>query len=149
MSADDDDVRAGVARHHAEQHALADAAAREQADALAAADGQQRIDRTHADVERSEIGWRASGLIWRAGQAHAIFAIERAEPVERLRRAVDDPAEQLRADAHRAGALTRHDARVRLEAMSIAGGHEIETVAGEADHFGFDARARLPVITSQ
>ena len=39
--AHDDDVGAGVARHHAEQHALADAGAGEQADALAAADGQQ------------------------------------------------------------------------------------------------------------
>ena len=38
--ADDDHVGAGVARHHAEQHALADAGAGEQADALAAADGQ-------------------------------------------------------------------------------------------------------------
>ena len=37
--ADDDDVGAGVAGHHAEQHALADAAAGEQSDALAAADG--------------------------------------------------------------------------------------------------------------
>ena len=49
---DDDDVGAGVARHHAEQHGLADAGAGEQADALAAADRQQRIDRAHADVER-------------------------------------------------------------------------------------------------
>ena len=39
--AHDDDVGAGVARHHAEQHALADARAGEQADALAASDGQQ------------------------------------------------------------------------------------------------------------
>ena len=35
--ADDDDVGRGVARHHAQQHALADAAAGEQADALAPA----------------------------------------------------------------------------------------------------------------
>ena len=38
--ADDDHVGGGVARHHAEQHALADAGAGEQADALAAADGE-------------------------------------------------------------------------------------------------------------
>ena len=35
---DDDDVGVGIARHHAEQHALADAAAGEQSHALAAAD---------------------------------------------------------------------------------------------------------------
>ena len=39
--ADDDHVGLGVAGHHAEQHALADAAAGEQADALATTDGQQ------------------------------------------------------------------------------------------------------------
>src|SRR5262249_16065993 len=49
---DDDDVGGGVPRHHAEQHALADAAAREQTDALTATDRQQRIDRTNADIER-------------------------------------------------------------------------------------------------
>ena len=41
---DDDHVRARVAGHHAEQHALADAAAGEQTDTLTAADGQQRVD---------------------------------------------------------------------------------------------------------
>ena len=50
--ADHDHVGAGVARHHAEQHALADAGAGEQAHALAAADGEQRVDRAHAGVER-------------------------------------------------------------------------------------------------
>ena len=50
--ADDDHVGRGVARHHAEQHRLADAGAGEQADALAAADGEHRVDRAHAGVER-------------------------------------------------------------------------------------------------
>ena len=41
ISADDDHVGRGVARHHAQQHRFADAGAGEQADALAAADGEQ------------------------------------------------------------------------------------------------------------
>ena len=49
--ADHDHVGAGVARHHAEQHALADAGAGEQAHALAAPDGQQRVDRAHAHIQ--------------------------------------------------------------------------------------------------
>src|SRR5690606_7985547 len=49
---DDDHFRAGIARHHAEQHALADAAACEKPDALAAPDSEKRIDRANADVER-------------------------------------------------------------------------------------------------
>ena len=51
--ADDDHVGRGVARHHPEQHRLADAGAGEQADALAAADGEHRVDRAHAGVERA------------------------------------------------------------------------------------------------
>ncbi len=47
-----DDVGIGVARHHAQQHALAHAAAREQPHARATAHGEQRIDRAHAHVER-------------------------------------------------------------------------------------------------
>ena len=50
--ADDDDVGIRVARHHAEQHALADADAGEQADALSAADREQRVDGAHADIQR-------------------------------------------------------------------------------------------------
>ncbi len=49
---DHDDVGRGAARHHAEQRALADAAAAEDADALAAAAGQQRVDGAHAGAER-------------------------------------------------------------------------------------------------
>ena len=48
---DHDDIGRRIARHHAEQHALAHAAAGEQAQALAASDREQRVDRTHADVE--------------------------------------------------------------------------------------------------
>src|SRR5690606_2659746 len=49
---DDDDVRVRVARHHAEQHALADAGPGEQSHALPASDGEQRVDGAYADVER-------------------------------------------------------------------------------------------------
>ncbi len=80
--ADDDDVGAGVARHHAEQHALADAAAGEQADALAATDGQQRIDGAHADIERLLDGLARQRIDRLAGQSDALVAI-RAAPVRR------------------------------------------------------------------
>jgi hypothetical protein len=49
--ADHDHVGLGVARHHAQQHALAHAGTGEQAHALAAADGQHAVDRAHAHVE--------------------------------------------------------------------------------------------------
>ena len=139
--ADDDDVGAGVARHHAEQHRLADAGTGEQADALAAADGQQRIDRAHADIERRVDGMTRQRIDGLAQQLDAFVGLDGTETVERHAVAVDDAAEQARAHAHAAGALARHHARRGREAVHFAGGHEKQFVAGEADHFGLDPRA--------
>lgn len=49
--ANDDHIRLGITGHHAEQHALADAGAGEQAHTLAAADGQQSVDGAHPHVQ--------------------------------------------------------------------------------------------------
>ncbi len=49
---DDDDVGPGEAGHHPQQHRLAHPGTGEQAEALAAADREQAIDRADADVER-------------------------------------------------------------------------------------------------
>ena len=56
---DDRDVGRRAARHHAEQRALADAAAAEEADALAAAAGEQRVDGAHAGAHRRRRSDRA------------------------------------------------------------------------------------------
>ena len=49
---DDVDVRLRLSRDHAEQRALADARAGEDADALAFAEREESIDRAHAGLER-------------------------------------------------------------------------------------------------
>ena len=49
---DHDDVGGRVATHHAEQHALADAGAGENAEALAAAAGEQGVDDVDAGAQR-------------------------------------------------------------------------------------------------
>ena len=91
--ADDDDVGRGVARHHAEQHALADAGAGEQADALAAADGEHRVDRAHAGVEHL----RDRRAVERDSEdgcgAIRCDRLERAETVEWSARAVEHTPE--------------------------------------------------------
>src|SRR5262249_52798586 len=46
-----DHVCAGVASHHTEQHALTDTAAGEEANTLAAPDGQQRVDGPDTHIE--------------------------------------------------------------------------------------------------
>src|SRR5690606_26866730 len=95
---DDDDVGARVARNHAEQHALADAAAGEKPDALPAADGQQRIDSAHADVERPAHRIAAERVQEPPHQRHALPAAQRRQVVERLTERVDHAPEQLLAD---------------------------------------------------
>jgi hypothetical protein len=49
----DDDIGGSEACHHAEQHALANAAARNQAYSLTLANGEKRIDGAYADIEYS------------------------------------------------------------------------------------------------
>src|SRR5690606_7531696 len=132
-------VRAGVARHHSEQHALADTAAGEEPDALAAPDGEQRVDGAHADIERLRDGLAGKRIDRLPGKAHALVALERAEPVERPRGAIDDTAEKLRAYAHGACTVAGYDARVRFQPVQIARRHQEQAVAREPDDLGFDA----------
>src|SRR6185312_6061009 len=92
---DDDHIRTGVPRHHAQEDALADAAAGEKSDALTAADGQEGVDRADTDVERLADGMPRQWIDRTACQSHGRAAGERAESIERLRGAVDDAPEQL------------------------------------------------------
>src|SRR5688572_32422229 len=85
---DDDDIRARISGHHAEQHALADAAAGEQADTLTATHGKQRVYGAHADVERLADGLTRERIDRHAGQPHAIRTIQWTKAIERLTSAV-------------------------------------------------------------
>src|SRR5690606_9378570 len=121
---------------HAEQHALADAAAGEKADALPAADRQERVDRAHAYVERLP-DRRTLERIDRLGdEPGAVLAVERSAAVERLAGAVDHAAEQTVADARLEDARSRHDARAWLHAMQRADRHQQQRVVREPDDLG-------------
>src|SRR5690606_32994555 len=91
---DNDDVGGGEARHHAEQHALAHAAAGEQAHALAAADGEQRIDGAYAHIERFTDGTARHGIDGTAGQRNACRGVDGTLAVQRHAGTVDDAAQQ-------------------------------------------------------
>src|SRR5688572_18666520 len=51
-----------IARHHAQQHRFADAAAREQTDTLAAAHADQTIDRPNAHIQGLTDGTPLQGI---------------------------------------------------------------------------------------
>jgi hypothetical protein len=90
--ADDDHVGLCGADDHAEQHRLADARAGHDADALALADRQQAVDRTHADIERLEHAATIERRLELARERPAPGAADRAEAVDRFAGAVDDAA---------------------------------------------------------
>ena len=130
---------------------LADAGAGEQAHALAAADGQQRVDRAHADVEHLVYRLAIERIDDRRGQRRVGMRAERAESVERTAGRVEHASEQFPADRqtlgarHRIGdrrAFERIDTRAGQQADHFGGRHQKQFVAGEADDFGFGHRQR-------
>nr|WP_274380822.1 hypothetical protein [Dyella acidiphila] len=73
----------GLTRDHAQQHALADAAACEQPYALAATERKHAVDRPHADVEHTRNGLLFHRVDPRRMQVEGILAEQRAKPIER------------------------------------------------------------------
>ncbi len=123
--ADDDHVRLRRAHDHAEQHRLADARARHDADALALADRQEAVDRAHAHVERLAHA-AAVERRWSACPRAAICVAPRIGPSPSidLARAVDDSAEQRRADFGLAGRADRADRGVGQQRRGAAEVHQ-------------------------
>ena len=128
---------------------LADAGAGEQADALAAADGEHRVDRAHAGVERRAHRVAVHRVDRAARQRLVVHLRERAHAVDRLGRASRRrgragrrrPAgggvrSSLRRHGWRAApsasappATARHDARAARQAVHVAGRHQVGAVA--------------------
>src|SRR5205823_53958 len=88
---DDVHVGARVARHHPEERAFPDARAREDAEPLATAAGEQRVDRADAEVERLADRTALERVHALAVERVVAFALDRAAAVERPPEAVDDP----------------------------------------------------------
>ena len=135
--ADHRDVGIDVARQHRQQHRLADAGAGEDAEPLAAAAGQERIERAHAEIER-----RADALA-RMRRRRRVAVGHRRRPlrqrplaVDRLAHRVDDAAEPGRRRPHLAGGIGDHGAAAAPDAFEPGERHHHRIVAGEADHLG-------------
>src|SRR5690606_29724273 len=114
-------------------HALADAAAGEEPDPLAAADGQERVDRAHADVERLADRRPLERIDGLGDERRAMLALERPAAVERLAGAVDDAAEEAVADPRLEHPGGGHDARAGPDPVQRADRHQEQRVVREAD----------------
>ena len=135
---DDGDLGARVPRHHAEQRALADAAAGEQTDALTPTEREQGVDRAHADVERAvhgRAGKRVDGCrVPRPSRAVA----KRAVAVDRLALGVEHAAEKRLPRRHGERPVQRTHARAGAHAVEGTCRHEQGAGAIETDYLGLD-----------
>ena len=142
-----DHIGLRAARDHAEQRALADAAATEETDALSPPAGQHRIHRAHAGAQRRDDGIAIHRIERRWKQRIPHVRRERLS-VERLTQRIDDATEQSRADANRHRAGARDDAIARTYTRGITERHGQQRALAEADDLHWQRRlAGRPVIS--
>src|SRR5690606_3907303 len=130
-----DDVGLGAAGHHAEQRALADAAAAEHADALPASARQHGVDRAHAGPDGRPDRLARHGIERVRAERRLIDGAERPLAVDRPAETVDDAAEQRRAHGHGERVAARDDRIARADAGGVAKRHREQTAVAEADDF--------------
>jgi hypothetical protein len=132
---DDDDVGGGAAGDRAEECALPDAGAGEEADALSFAEGQQAVDDFHAGCEWCVDGAAIEGARWIGVDRDERAAGDRGAVVERAAEAIDDAAEERVAGADDERAAGGFDGVVGADAGERAEGHGDGFAAVEADDF--------------
>ena len=143
---DHNDVGFGKAGHHAQQHTLAHAGTGEQAQALAATDREQAVDRPNADVQRHADGVAVERVDGRAVHRHPVLGLHPALAVQRPTGTVEHPPEH--AHAHRQAAIVRqrHDPRARSDPGDAAHRHQEYFVAGKPHDLGFDFDRVIAVV---
>ena len=127
------DVGGDVSKHHAEERALAHAAAREDAHALSLAAGQQRVDRPDANEEflvDPGAGERVTGQVLHGVVA---VAVDGARVVNGVSEAIDHTADKAVSDGdfqHVPGGFNHAAAD---HAVQVAKGHQKHPVPLETD----------------
>ncbi len=133
---DDVDLRIGPLGDFTEQRAFADAAAGENADALATPQGQETIDGTH--IGGKDLAHARAPQRRRSGQGESAptTAIQGALVVDRSADAVEHAPHKACA-AGNLHAMTAIDNRhVRLHLVAVLIQEQIRQIAGKADHLG-------------
>ncbi len=122
--ADDVDVGRGRASDHPEQGRLADARASEDAQALAAAAGDERVERAHA--ERHAVGdpRAPQGRRRRADNRALGQRVQRRTTVDRVAKAIKNATEQLSADRDRDLTAGRGDDVAGPDALHLTERHQ-------------------------
>jgi len=145
--ADHVDLRRRRSGDHPEQRRLADAGAREDAEPLAAAAGDERVERPYAE-RHALVDARALERVGRrrlrGAHPSPVLAADRPEPVDRaaepIQRAAEQPIGHL--DGERAPA--RGHARPGPDAGRVAQRHQQRPARAEADDLGGHGGAAAP-----
>ncbi len=139
---DDIHVRLGLRRHHAKQRGFADAAAGENAEALAAAERGERVHRLDAGLENVVDAVALERMRRAQMQADGMFRDNRAKVVQRIAEAVNHAALQRAANGHAQRRTGGDDFRAGGDAVDFAQRHQEQMMVAEADDF----RQRLAVV---
>ena len=131
---DHDDVGASTARQRAEQRALADAGAGEEAEALTDADAEKAVDGADPGRQWALHGSPAQCRGRRAVDGNGSEAFGQGLAVERASQAVEHAAEQGWTSTHFEGAASRLDGVVGTDSAEVAEGQCQRHALIEADY---------------
>ena len=110
---------------------------------LAAAAGQEGVQRPHAEIERRTDALARMRRRRRVAEGNRRGALrQRSLAVDRLAHRVDDAAEPGRRRPHLACGVGDHGAAAAADAVEAAERHQHGVVAGEADHLARDETVR-------
>src|SRR5208337_1819354 len=132
--AENGEVGVGVARHHADQSAFADAAAAKDPDPLATPASQEGIDSADAAAERGANGGSLQGKWGFAIERITLAARGSRAAVNGISRAIQHAPQQLFAQAQRRPSSPNHDLVPVADSGRPAQGHGKNRVTTKADN---------------
>src|SRR5207248_10363866 len=133
--ADHADVGIDIARQHRQQDRLADAGTGEDAEPLAAAAGQEGIERADAEIKRETDALARMRRRRRVAERHRRAALrQRPLAVDRLAHRVEDPAEPGRRRPHLARGVGNDSTTAAPHSFEACERHYYRIISGEADH---------------
>ena len=136
-----DDTHGGgtAARHGAQQRALSDARAAEDADPLSLAAGQQTVDGANAGGQRLPDRLALQRARRGCVEIVRLGARDRAASIQRTSKAVDHAAEQLRSHLHPGVFSAGHDGIAQVQTIGLFERHRKNTAVAETDYLRADA----------
>src|SRR5581483_2212435 len=133
---DDVDVGLGVAGDHAQERGFAHAAACEDAEALAAAAGDESVHGLDAGAEGIADALALERVRRQKIQTDRVVGLNRPEVIQRLAQSIDHTALEAFADRDTKRGAERDDFAAGMDTAQFTQRREEDVVIAEADHLG-------------